>query len=312
MAAATETANRVTSKVLAAAGAVAATGAACFGWGLFEAGLYTLRRVEVPVLPADGAPLHVLHISDLHLIAGQERKLEFLRSLPNLRPDLVVNTGDNIAQGAAIAPLMAAIEPLRKLPGVFVFGSNDYYKPHFRNPLKYLIHGSSHGNDEARPDLPIDELRERLSEFGWIDLTHRRATLNVAGYTLTFRGTDDAHLERDDYASVAGPADPAADLNIGVTHAPYLRLLDAMTADGMDLIFAGHTHGGQVCVPGYGALITNCDLDTARVKGLSSHTSGGKTTALHVSGGLGSSPFAPYRFANRPEATLLTLTPRAA
>ncbi len=84
---------------------------------------------------------------------------------------------------------------------------------------------------------------------------------------LAFRGTDDAHLGRDDYSTVAGPADPGADLNIGVTHAPYLRLLDAMTADGMDLIFAGHTHGGQVCVPGYGALITNCDLDPARVKG---------------------------------------------
>lgn len=81
-----------------------------------------------------------------------------------------------------------------------------------------------------------------------------------------------------------------------------------MAADGMDLIFAGHTHGGQVCVPGYGALITNCDLDTARVKGLSRHGA----AHLHVSGGLGTSPFAPYRFANRPEVTLLTLTARSA
>ena len=108
---------------------------------------------------------------------------------------------------------------------------------------------------------------------------------------------------------VEGPADASADLNIGVTHAPYLRLLDAMTADGMDLIFAGHTHGGQVCVPGYGALITNCDLDPARVKGLSTHTAGGHTAHLHVSAGVGTSPFAPYRFACRPEVTLLTLRP---
>ena len=97
-------------------------------------------------------------------------------------------------------------------------------------------------------------------------------------------------------------------LNVGVTHAPYLRLLDAMTADGMDLIFTGHTHGGQVCLPGYGALITNCDLDADRVKGPSTHTAGGRTAQLHVSAGLGTSPYAPYRFACRPEVTLLTLT----
>ena len=55
-------------------------------------------------------------------------------------------------------------------------------------------------------------------------------------------------------------------------HAPYLRSLDAFTADGYPLILAGHTHGGQLCIPFYGALVTNCDLDTDRVKGLSTHT----------------------------------------
>ena len=46
-------------------------------------------------------------------------------------------------------------------------------------------------------------------------------------------------------------------------------MIDAMAYDGHDLIIAGHTHGGQVCVPFYGALVTNCDLDTRRAKGLS-------------------------------------------
>jgi predicted MPP superfamily phosphohydrolase len=85
-------------------------------------------------------------------------------------------------------------------------------------------------------------------------------------------------------------------------------MIDAMAADGHDLIVAGHTHGGQVCVPFYGALVTNCDLDTARVKGLSQHTANDRTSWLHVSAGLGTSPYAPVRFACRPEATLLTLT----
>lgn len=79
-----------------------------------------------------------------------------------------------------------------------------------------------------------------------------------------------------------------------------------MAADGADLIIAGHTHGGQVCVPGYGALVTNCDLDPARAKGLSSH----EGAALHVSAGLGTNPYAPVRLACPPEATMLHLLPR--
>ena len=82
-----------------------------------------------------------------------------------------------------------------------------------------------------------------------------------------------------------------------------------MAADGVPLVFAGHTHGGQVCVPGWGALTTNCDLPVEEAKGLSRHRAAKGSTWLHVSAGLGSSPFAPYRFACPPEVTLLTLTP---
>ncbi|HMQ66733.1 MAG TPA: metallophosphoesterase [Arachnia sp.] len=296
--------------LLAAVGATAAVGTACFGWGLVEAGLYTVRRFDADVLPPGGSSIRILHISDLHLGAHQERKLAFIRSLAALEPDLVVNTGDNIVEPEAIAPLFAALDGLRSVPGVFVFGSNDYYAPRSANPLKYLFLGRSHYNPSGRRELPTDRLRAGLEGYGWEDLTHRLAVLDVNGYRLAFRGTDDAHLNRDDYSLVAGPPDEAADLNVGVTHAPYLRVIDSMAADGMDLILAGHTHGGQVCVPFYGALVTNCDLDAARVKGMSMHTAGGHTAHMHVSAGVGTSPYAPYRFACRPEVTLLTLRPR--
>ena len=114
---------------------------------------------------------------------------------------------------------------------------------------------------------------------------------------------DDPHIGRDRYADVAGPFDPDADLRLGVAHAPYRRVLDAMAADGADLILAGHTHGGQVCLPWVGALVTNCDLPRSQAKGLS----GWRESALHVSAGLGTSPYTPIRLACRPEATVLTV-----
>ena len=294
-----------------AAAVVAAAGAGCVAYGaLVEARWFRLQRVEAPVLPRGSAPVRVLHVSDLHLLPSQAAKRDWVRSLAALEPDLVVNTGDNLSSAHSVAPALHAFEGLLHLPGVFVFGSNDYFRPVLKNPLRYLK-GRTASSRPLQGELPWQDLRDGFETAGWQDLTHRRAILELAGLQVEFRGTDDAHLSRDDYASVAGPPSDGVDVSIGVTHAPYLRVLDAMAADRLDLILAGHTHGGQVCVPFYGALTTNCDLDAKRVKGFSWHSSAGATSAMHVSGGIGMSPYAPYRFACRPEATLLTLVAKA-
>ena len=291
------------------AAAVALTGAGCVAYGVFiERQAFTLRRVTVPVLPAGQRPLTVLHISDIHLSTNRRNLVTWVDSLAALRPDLVVTTGDNLSQPEALPMVYAAFERLFAFPGVFVFGSNDYFAPDAVNPLRYL--GFARDRHRQRDILPHRELRTALVKRGWYDVEHERVELTVDGRLVEVRGTKDAHLKLDAYGAVAGPPDPAAVLSIGVTHAPYRRLLDVMTADGLDLIMAGHTHGGQVCVPWYGAITTNCDLDAAKAKGLSSHTYGGHTSALHVSAGLGTSPYAPYRFACRPEASLLTLVAR--
>ena len=292
-------------------GRLALAGAACVAYGTFiEANAFQVRRVNVPVLPAGAKRIRVLHLSDIHLSLGKRARLRFVSALAGLEPDLVVNTGDNLAQAEALGPLLDAYGRLLDVPGVFVFGSNDYSAPKFTNPGAYLARSTSrHGTAEDRAELPTDELRAGLSRGGWQDLTGRRVTIEVRGSRLEFRGTDDAHLHRDDYSLVAGKPAKDVDLAIGVTHAPYARVLDAMTADGLPLVFAGHTHGGQVCVPGWGALTTNCDLPVTEAKGLSRHRGAKGSIWLHVSAGLGSSPFAPYRFACPPEVTLVTLTP---
>jgi uncharacterized protein len=292
---------------IAAGVSIAALGALAYGAG-YEVRAYRLRRADVPVLPPGHRPLRVLHVSDLHLTPGQDRKRAWVRSLAALEPDVVVNTGDNLAHENALAEVFDALGPLLDRPGAFVLGSNDYYTPVPKNPARYLL-PSHRLNRTTGPDLPWKELRDGLSDGGWLDLTNARGSLMVDGRRLVFAGVDDPHMNKDRYADVAGPAEPG-DLTVGVTHAPYRRILNAMTADGYRLLLAGHTHGGQLCVPWWGALVTNCDLEPRRAKGLSRHPADGGADAswLHVSAGLGTSPYAPVRFACPPEATLLTLT----
>jgi predicted MPP superfamily phosphohydrolase len=279
-----------------------------------EVNLFRLRRFTVPVLPPDAAPLRILQVSDIHMVPGQRRKQAWLRSLASLHPDLVVNTGDNLSHHDAVPEVLDALEPLLRYPGVFVFGSNDYYQATRLNPAKYLRPGDrSHAPRRKRAENDWSALQQGLAKEGWLDLNNSRGTLDLeqgSRRRIAFVGVDDPHVRRDRYDEVAGGPDGDAELSIGVAHAPYLRVLDAMTADRLPLILAGHTHGGQLCVPGYGALVTNCDLDRKRAKGLHTHEKDGRAAYLHVSAGCGASRYAPVRFACPPEASLLTLVPR--
>jgi predicted MPP superfamily phosphohydrolase len=287
----------------AAAGAAALTVAATAYAGM-EVRRWTLRQATLPVLPLGASPVRVLHISDLHMTPRQHSKQRWVASLADLRPDLVVNTGDNLAHPQAVPAVLRALRPLMALPGVFVFGNNDYYGPKPKNPAHYLLRS---GKKIKGAPLPWADLRAAFVEQGWLNMTHARRQLTVAGRLIAIAGVDDPHLKRDRYQRVAGLADPAADLRLGLTHSPEPRVLDAFAADGYDLVLAGHTHGGQLRLPGYGAIVTNCGLDRSRARGASRW---GAHTWLHVSAGLGTSPFAPVRFACPPEASLLTLVPR--
>jgi hypothetical protein len=285
---------------------VAAVGAATLAYALWEARQYTLRRATVPVLPAGSASLRLLHLSDLHLTPEQRAKRAWVHSLMEVKPDAVIITGDFLAHRDAVPAVLDALGPLLDLPGAFVLGSNDYFAPRGANPLRYLKGPSS--VDTNREQLPWPDLVAGLISAGWRDLDNARSQIELGGLRIDLRGVDDPHIGRDAYADVQGPIDPRADLSVGVAHAPYRRVLDAMAADGVELILAGHTHGGQVCLPGFGALVTNCDLERSRAKGLSRHPVGRDASWLHVSAGVGTSPYAPVRLACPPEATVLTLT----
>jgi predicted MPP superfamily phosphohydrolase len=280
-------------------------GAAALAYGgLVERNLFTLRNFTVPVLMNEAAPVRVLHLSDLHITARQRRKQAWIRELAQLQPDLVVNTGDTMSDPRAISVIMDTLEPLLAFPGGFVPGNNDYYAPKPKNPIRYffpereIVHGKR---------MPWPELAAAMASAGWLDLTHRRATVVAGGATVLLTGTDDPHLRRARYSRVAGAADPDAAVRIGVTHSPEPALLDQFAQDKYDLVLAGHTHGGQIRVPFGPAIVTNCGIDVNRARWLHPWDD---NMWLHVSAGLGTNPYSPVRFACRPEATLLTLVPR--
>jgi len=313
----------------AAAAVAVGVGLAAFAWGsLVERKRFTLREVIVPVLAPGSAPIKVLHISDMHMAPWQRDKQEWVRGLAALAPDLIVDTGDNLGHEDGIEAVEYALAPFKGIPGVFVNGSNDYHGPQLKNPMKYFG-GPSVLRTVKPPALDVDRLHRVFADLGWTDIDNAAVALDVNGTHLEFFGVDDPHhgYDRLDLITRAiddlRASDPLLDetwpdkkgalasrptVTIGVSHAPYQRVLNSFVNHGAQLILAGHTHGGQVCLPGFGALVTNCDIPRAQVKGLSLWDSGLHTSYLHVSAGLGTSIYAPVRFACPPEATLLTLT----
>ncbi|WP_395243842.1 metallophosphoesterase [Agromyces sp. MMS24-K17] len=307
--------------------AIGAAGLAAFAWGsLVERTRWTLRRVEVPVLPAGSQPIKVLHLSDLHMAPWQRSKQAWVRSLAGLEPDLIVDTGDNLGHERGLEGIRAAFDVFAGVPGVFVNGSNDYHGPVLKNPLKYFGGPSKH-RPRAK-QLDIGALHAYFDSLGWIDLDNAAAAIEVNGTRLELFGVDDPHKNYDRLDLITAAIDelraedplgdetwpdgPGTDasrptLTVGVAHAPYQRVLNSFVNHGAQVIFAGHTHGGQVCVPGFGALVTNCDIPRSQVKGLSVWRHGLRSAFLNVSAGLGTSITAPVRFACPPEATLLTL-----
>ena len=283
--------------------AIGATGAGSLAYGLAEAQAFKVRELELALLPAGSESIRVLHLSDLHITPAQTRKINWVKSLAKLEPDFVVGTGDFLAHQLAVPAVVEAMNELMDLPGAFVLGSNDYFAPTIKNPFMYF-----NEDREIRAEgtaLPTSDLVEELTDAGWLDLNNKQSSAVINGVKIHFRGTDDPHINKDDYAAVSGPFDSDA-FAFGVTHAPYRRVLQSFENDKADLVLAGHTHGGQICIPFYGALVTNCDLPQGQAKGFSIF--GESEMPLHVSAGVGTSPFAQVRIACRPEATLITLS----
>ena len=308
----------------AALGAAAVAGLGALAWGaLVERTRFTIREEVLPVLPRGARPLTVLHLSDLHMAPWQEEKQAFIRSLVRYEPDLIVDTGDNLGHVDGLLGIKEALEPFEGIAGVFVHGSNDYLGPMFKNPLNYLVGPSQ--RSRHRDHIELDTAALELffeDELGWLDLNNHARAVEIRGTRIEFLGTGDAHRGWDKLAALPGALDELREnvqwtpgtaeevVGIGVTHAPYQRVLNSLVNQGAEVIFAGHTHGGQVRIPGLPALVTNCDIPRDQAQGLSVWSTPRGSSFLEVSAGLGTSIYAPVRFACPPEAVVLTLIAR--
>jgi uncharacterized protein len=293
--------------LLRTAAAVGGLGLGCVAYGtLVERRWYRLRHLRLEgVLREPDSTLRILQVADLHLSPGQEHRVEFVASLAELDHDLVVAAGDLLGEvgmeqrtADALAPLTAGGQP-----GVVVLGSNDFYAPVLKNPFGYFL---DPGRRVVGERLDTGRFVDLLGDRGYTTLRDEATTVATRRGTVAIGGLDDPHLPWTRLPSVDAVRPPVDDaiLDLGLVHAPYLAALDLLADAGHGLLLAGHTHGGQVRLPAIGALTANCDLPLDQARGLSRH----RDRWLHVTPGVGHGRYAPFRFACRPEATLLELT----
>jgi uncharacterized protein len=302
--------------VATALGAAAALGAGALAWGsLVERTRYTVRGEVLPILAPGAASITVLQLADVHMAPWQTSKQDWIRSLIELAPDLIINTGDNLGHVDGLDGIKRAFEPFAGIPGVYVNGSNDYFGPVFKNPVNYLLPLKERRHTSAKLDTSALETFFD-DDLGWLNLNNTARALSIGGETVELFGVNDAHLRWDRLDLLPGAIDELREatesidsdtVTIGVTHAPYRRVLDAFVTYGADAIFAGHTHGGQVRIPGLAPLVTNCDIPRDQASGASVWSHAGHSAWLNVSAGIGTSIYAPVRFACPPEAVVVTL-----
>jgi predicted MPP superfamily phosphohydrolase len=280
-----------------------ALGAAALGaYALYEPRRFRLSVRELPVSERC-PPLSILHVSDTHLSARTKSVRRWLdRLVDDLpeTPDIVAATGDLIQDETGIDAVVDSFARLEaRLGRYYVLGSHDYFASEFQSYLKYIT--GRRALIRARR-LATERLEAGLQDKGWVSLGNRTEMLSTPEGPVRVAGVDDPYLgwHRTDHIERRHEEV----LAVALVHSP--DVVSEWVLNTFDVVLAGHTHGGQVRLPGIGAVVTNCTLPSGLAGG--AHRIG--ASWLHVSPGLGAGKFSPIRFNCRPEATLLRLVPQ--
>jgi len=274
-------------------GGLAIAGALSFGYMAFEAQWVRCRQADLPVpgLPPSWSGLTVLHLSDVHAgtFAGNERSFaKVIRWAEPLAPDLVLLTGDILGDPERSKTCLELLARLRPPVGKFAVTGNHEY-----------------GLSKAPLARPRDasglwaEAGVTLLSDSCVALPAREgASLVLCGADYTTGGY--GLLEQGGVSRAAGPAPTEGIFPVLLIHDPPAA--DSPLAALFPLAFAGHTHGGQLRVPGPSGLTPLHMRGDEYLGGVHRWGAG----LMVVSRGIGTS-FLPLRLLTRPEATLWRL-----
>ena len=215
--------------------------------GLYRRGLRNATAIQIrhndvviPRLPAAFDGFTLLHLSDLHLDADPAYPTALIERLRQVDYDLCVITGDFRAK--THGPHDAALTALATV------------RPHLNSPIYAIL-----GNHDSIHMAP------GIEALGITLLLNESVRVERGGAVIYLAGIDDPHYFQVDNFDKAAADIPAEATAILLSHSPeaYRRAAHA----GFDLILSGHTHGGQICLPGGIALMTNAACPRRFCKG---------------------------------------------
>lgn len=279
----------------------AVSGLAVYLYARRETKNYRLENVSLTIANGKGVAekkqrqLKILHLSDLHLIEPESHKIDFLQKITDDDYDLVFLTGDIFEDYSGLRYASKLLAKMPKLGAFAVLGNHDYFA--------YTMIHKTIGRIWRRFRHPKQrrDVRPIISslEFAGIQvLRDEICNFNRHGFSLV--GIDYPTIAPARLEELVAAA-PEKHLLMALFHVPYK--LDVISQAGVHLAFGGHTHGGQVRLPGIGALITDSELERHEAYGLTSRDQ----TIFHISRGLGADPRSNFRLFCPPAATVITV-----
>ena len=255
--------------------------------GLYRRGVRNALAIEAthfdfvfPNLPMAFDGYRIVHLSDLHLDFLPETTERVLALLDGCRADLCLFSGDYRVRRSK--HYLQIMEPMARICGA-ISVPDGYY--------------AVLGNHDCL------EMIESFEAMGINVLVDQSVKIRRADQTLTLSGVDGRYVG---FRHLEGPKrtlEPLSDFAIALTHAP--DLVESMQARGYSLYLAGHTHGGQICMPGGRPIMSNVDAPRAYIKGRwqAGDMQGYTNSGVSVSS-------LPVRFNTRGEVATITLRRR--
>lgn len=261
---------------------------------------FRVRTVEVPA-PQLTRDLTILHLTDFHLRSDrhwQNKIGGLIEMLKPLRADLVLFSGDFLEKECGI-PLLEAI--LKQLPApsarYAIWGNHDYYHYTFYHLFAPKVYRGIEWDRGV--------LKGALRAAGVVILDNTNAVIPWGDAQVVIIGVNDFYAQKHDIPKAFEGA-PATGLRILLTHSP--ELITVMSGLSVDLVLAGHTHGGQITLPGFGPLASRSELPRRKICGVYQHNG----STVIINNGLGEGRFIPFRLLTPPEVVLITLKSDAA